>query len=208
MCQGGTHVDACGESGAMCASCSNGQVCSLGVCKGGSGTGGGAQSGSGGGTQSSSGGGTQSSSGGGTQTGTGGGSQTGTGGGSHTGGGSQTGSGGGVSGSGGGTEGTGGGSFGTGGGTSSGTGGGTSSGTGGGTTGTGGGTATGGPCTDTTLQCVDASGTGDYACIDATTMGFPANAPTCASDTDCPTNYHCWSSGSVNKCLQACTPAG
>jgi hypothetical protein len=92
--------------------------------------------------------------------------------------------------------GAGGGSGSTGGGSQSGTGGGSSS-------GTGGGTSSGSGCSDPSLQCVDASGMGNYACI-TSAGGFPSNAQTCMQDSDCPSNYACWSSGSSSACLQNC----
>jgi hypothetical protein len=122
------------------------------------------------------------------------------------------------SGTGGGSAGTGGGSA-TGGGTGtaggSATGGGTGTGGGshtGGGSATGGGTGTGGGsgidysvCQNSALQCIDADGAGDYACIDPnSTSGFPSGAPTCQTDADCPFNYTCWSSGTTSDCLQNC----
>jgi hypothetical protein len=105
---------------------------------------------------------------------------------------SSTGTGGG-SGAGGGSGSTGGGSGSTGGGSGS---------TGGGS-GTGGGTSSGSGCTDSSLQCVDASGTGNYACI-TSAGGFPTGAKSCQQDSDCPSNYACWSSGGTSACLQNC----
>jgi hypothetical protein len=100
------------------------------------------------------------------------------------------------------------GATGTGGGAGGGTGGGVGGGAGGGTGGGGG--ATGGPCTVAGLQCVDASGAGDYACLDpATATGFPTNAMSCTSSAGCPANYACWRTSSTSnqgKCLQWCTP--
>jgi hypothetical protein len=83
--------------------------------------------------------------------------------------------------------------------------------------GTGGGSASGGGagggggvdytvCQDPSLNCVDADGIGDYACVDPnSTTSFPPNAQTCATNADCPFNYACWQSGTLNKCLQNCS---
>jgi hypothetical protein len=197
-CQAGTQRSACGENGATCAVCGGDQTCTLGACySAGSQTGAGGGSaanggGAGGGFSGSGGGGGFSSSGGGGFSSSGGGGFSSSGGGgfsSSGGGGFSSSGGGGFSSSGGGNFGTGGGGFGTGGGTS----------------GTGGGFV-GGPCVNTTLTCTNADGQGHYACVDsATTDGFPANAPTCTSDADCPSNYQCWSSSTKSACLQVCT---
>lgn len=98
-CQSGFEATACGVAGGLCTECGSGQLCSFGVCVGGS-TGGGTGTtggGTGGGTTGGGGGAAGGGSGGGTTTGggTGGGSGGGTttGGGSGTGGGTATGGG-------------------------------------------------------------------------------------------------------------------
>ncbi|MEW5742910.1 MAG: trypsin-like serine protease, partial [Myxococcota bacterium] len=96
------------------------------------------------------------------------------------------------------------------GGTGGGAGGGAGGGSGGGAGGGGGGGAMGGPCTNTNLVCIDATGAGDYACLDPnTSTGFPSNAQVCTSSAACPPNYACWrasSFSSTGRCLQWCTP--
>jgi hypothetical protein len=92
-----------------------------------------------------------------------------------------------------------------------GTGGGTGAGggTGGGGTGTGGGSGSG-ACTDPALTCLDASGQGDYACVDDRNgqPAFPANAQPCQRSSQCPSGFSCWGSpsSSTGYCLQDCSP--
>lgn len=79
----------------------------------------------------------------------------------------------------------------------------------GGTGGTDPGTSsTGGSCSNPALTCIDASGQGDFACLDeGTSSGFPAGAPRCSQDADCPANYGCWvtsASASSGQCLENC----
>lgn len=105
------------------------------------------------------------------------------------------------------------------------TGGGNGSSTGGGGAtggGAGGGAATGGGSGSTdagmstggcpgSQQCTDASGQGDFACLDLSTSNqVPANAPTCSSSVACATNFDCWTlsqGATTGVCLQRCTLA-
>jgi hypothetical protein len=88
--------------------------------------------------------------------------------------------------------------------TGTGGGGGTPVGGGGGATGGGGGLSMG-SCTAPNTVCVDASGMGDFACLDTTTQnGIPANAPACP----CTAGSSCWQTSGGNVCLQDCTTGG
>jgi len=72
----------------------------------------------------------------------------------------------------------------------------------------GGGGSTGGACTNAALTCIDASGAGNYACVDNSsgTPALPAGAQSCLTAA-CPTNYSCWGTGTnMSYCLQDCTP--
>jgi len=67
-------------------------------------------------------------------------------------------------------------------------------------------------CAGATQMCTDASGMGDFACIDSSTMdGFPANAAVCNMTMMCPTGYSCWvtmQGATSGKCLQDCMGSG
>jgi hypothetical protein len=87
-------------------------------------------------------------------------------------------------------------------------GGGGATGGGGGATGGGGGT-TMGSCTQAGTSCVDASGIGNFACVDLNTSnGIPVGAATCSASVPCPANFGCWGTSSGNFCLRNCTTTG
>lgn len=94
-----------------------------------------------------------------------------------------------------------------GGGTGGGGAGGGGAGTGGGAV--GGGTGNGGSSCAAGLSCTDATGQGDFVCLDDTTAnGFPSGAASCTSDADCPNGESCWTSGTAHACLRSCVAGG
>ena len=55
-------------------------------------------------------------------------------------------------------------------------------------------------------SCLDASGTGDFACLDSAS-NIPANAQDCSAAA-CATGFSCWTTASGKRCLQDCVGAG
>jgi len=69
-----------------------------------------------------------------------------------------------------------------------------------------------GSCSNSARQCVDASGSGGYACVDPSTSDMiPTDAPSCSASQACPAGSDCWSvsqGSSAGVCLEACTTGG
>jgi len=86
----------------------------------------------------------------------------------------------------------------------------------GGMSGTGGGGGSNlpgrGSCSSAAWRCFDATGQGDYVCLDPTTPnGFPAGAPVCSGTMACPAGNSCWlqmQGATSGNCLENCIPDG